>query len=120
LVRHKIRRKESYIIPNVEKIEKIFAEKNISDLLDDELVPYKLKGPIPQDKYPKEKDFVTLSSGIILPWDPNGSEHKVYSVCYYYENGDPVFVDGSGFDTNEKDPMPFYEDKSRYRSISAE
>jgi hypothetical protein len=117
LTRDKIRRKESYIIPNVEKIEKLFVRYNISNLLDEELVPYKIKGPIVEIKYPKEKEFITLERGIMLS---DGIPHTLYSICYYYENGDPVFVPGFEGNMYEKDPMPFYEDKSRYRSISFE
>jgi hypothetical protein len=111
LKRDKIRRKESYIIPNVEKIEKLFVKYNISNLLDEELVPYKIKGPL-ENKYPEEKNFISLGAGF--------GNHKVYSVYYYYENREPVFVPGFDFKTNEKDPMPFYEDENKYRSISYE
>jgi hypothetical protein len=135
LVREKIRRKESYIIPTVEKIKQLFAKYNISDLLDEELVPYKIKGPIIENRYPKatllQRSGILLQGGIMLgPFgDQNGSEstepsyadspHKLYSICYFYENGDPVFVNGFE-DQNEEDHMPFYEDKSRYQSVSFE
>ena len=135
LDRDKIRRKESYIIPDVEKIEKLFAKYDLSDfyssyLLDEELVSYRIKGPIPM--CPKEKDVVIQGGMMLGPFgNPNEAGHiepsyaddppKLYSVCYFYENGNPVFVNGfeDHFeDQCEKDPMPFYEDKSRYRSIS--
>lgn len=123
LKRDKKRRKESYIIPNVEKIEKLFAKYNISNLLDEELVPYKIKGPVLENKYPKEKNSIALGGGILLFGNSNergyaDGHHTLYSVYYYYENGDPVFVPGFESNMDEKDPMPFYEDKSRYRSIS--
>jgi hypothetical protein len=128
LVREKIRRKESYIIPTIEKIKQLFAKYNISDLLDEEPVPYKIKGPIPENKCLIEKDTFLIEGGIVLFGNPNGPRstepsytndpHKLYSVCYFYENGDPVFV--NGLNQYEEDPMPFYEDKSKYRSLSLE
>jgi hypothetical protein len=86
---------------------------NITNLLGEELVPYKVKGPVVETKYPKEKNFISLERGCLTANGPR----KLYSVCYYYENGDPVFVNGFESDMYEKDPMPFYEDKSRYRSV---
>jgi hypothetical protein len=113
LVREKIRRKESYIIPKVKRIENLFVKYNITNLLGEELVPYKVKGPVVETKYPKEKNFISLERGCLTANGPR----KLYSVCYYYENGDPVFVNGFESDMYEKDPMSFYEDKSRYRSV---
>lgn len=129
LVRDKIRRKESYIIPNIGKIEKLFAKYNISNLFGEEIVPYKIKGPVVENKYFKEKNLI-LEGGIMLFRNPNelgftelsstDGPHKLYRVSYYYENGLPVFVNDLCESDDEKDPMPFYEDKSKYRSISLE
>jgi hypothetical protein len=143
LVRDKIRRKESYIIPNIGKIEKLFAKYNISNLFGEELVPYNIKGPILENKYFKEKNLISLEmegpvvevkyskqknhilleGGIRLFRNPNepystDGPRKLYRVSYYYENGSPVFVNGLCESDDEKDPVPFYEDKNKYRSIS--
>jgi hypothetical protein len=128
LVRDKIRRKESYIIPNIGKIQKLFAKYNISNLFGEELVPYKIKGPILENKYSKQKNHILLGGGFMLFRNPNelgftepystDGPHKLYRVSYYYENGSPVFVNGLCESDDEKDPVPFYEDKNKYRSIS--
>jgi hypothetical protein len=142
LVRDKIRRKESYIIPNVGKIVNLFAKYNISNLFGEELVPYKIKGPVLDNKnfnekkhisleieghvevkYFKEYKYISLEGGIRLFRNPNepystDGPRKLYRVSYYYENGSPVFVNGLCESDDEKDPMPFYEDKNKFRSIS--
>jgi hypothetical protein len=143
LVRDKIRRKESYIIPNVGKIVNLFAKYNISNLFGEELVPYKIKGPVLDNKnfnekkhisleieghvievnHFKENKYISLGGGIMLSRNPNepystGGPRKLYRVSYYYENGSPVFVNGLCERDDEKDPMPFYEDKNKFRSIS--
>lgn len=148
LVRDKIRRKESYIIPNIGKIENLFAKYNISNLFGEELVPYKIKGsvlenknfkeknlislemegPVLEVKYFKEKNHISLEGGIMLFRNPNelgftepystDGPRRLYRVSYYYENGLPVFVNGLCESDDEKDSLPFYEDKNKYRSIS--
>jgi hypothetical protein len=126
LKREKIRRKESYIIPNIEKIRVLFTKKTIINLIDEDPVSFNIKGPI-YEKSPSLSEGFPQAGYIELPKNQNElsreellqllqSEycHKIYTVSYYYKNGSPVFLGNDGV---EKDPMPFYEDE-RYLSKS--
>jgi hypothetical protein len=106
--RQKKRRKESYIIPNTQKIKNALARKGLSNLIDED--PYSLKGvKTSENKNGRLSCVIRIGQ---IPDDINEihieREHKLYKASYYYENGRPVFVEDD--DGWEKDPAPFYED----------
>lgn len=108
--RQKIRHKESYIIPNIQRIRNYFEKRNLINLIDENPTSFKA---VESGSYENEKMSSVLVMGE-MPEDNNQAhivrKHKLYTVSYYYENGKPVFVEGhNGW---QKDPAPFYEEST--------
>ena len=102
--RQKIRHRESYIIPDIQRIRNHFAKRDLLNLIVESPTFFKAT----ESKNHENKKLSSILGIGEIPEDgdkePIVKEYKLYNISYYYDEGRPIFVENHDL---EEDSSPF-------------